>query len=112
MSRTGTRAGAALAIVFGLAAGTARAEERPFALKGTATWDNVGNAFTEVGANFDGVALVTHLGKVGQGGIGHGSQSPGSTLCESSTRCPSGSRTYQSKWPQQTKSAVPCLKPR
>ena len=68
MSRTGTRAGAALAIVFGLAAGTARAEERPFALKGTATWDYVGNAFTEVGANFDGVAQVTHLGKVGQGG--------------------------------------------
>jgi len=70
MIRTCARMTAALAVVIGLAAGTASAKERPFRLKGTATWDNIFNAFDPtVGAKFEGKAQVTHMGKVRQTGI-------------------------------------------
>jgi hypothetical protein len=70
MIRTSARMTAALAVVIGLAAGTASAKERPFRLRGTATWDNILNAFDPtVGATFNGKAQVTHLRKVRQTGI-------------------------------------------
>ena len=70
MIRTSGRMAAALAVMSRLAAETAIAKERPFRLNGTATWDNIFNAFDlTVGATFDGKAQVTHLGTVRQTGI-------------------------------------------
>jgi hypothetical protein len=69
MMRTIASTTATLAFVIGLAAGTATAKERPFSLDGTATWDNIFNAFDPtVGARFEGIAQATHLGKVTQTG--------------------------------------------